>query len=424
MKLKSMIQNIIALLLLIGVVCLMLHGLEGESKERFQEKMMSFLYPFCDYADGGDVKGYPESLIDTMCFWYMGLGEYMDEHPVYLVKSEDDEMFEWILLQEARDEGEAAAKKTEGTNTDDISANHTVSGDVYDDVAEENGEKMAELVLAENQRVADARRNETVWESDAARVAFLESLKDFETLKREFYRIDKNTNINASKLDAQKMLAKDMSIKTPSDRPQILIYHTHSQEAFADSVPGDKSTTIMGAGEELSRLLRGYGYNVIHHTGEYDVENRDYAYSNAAPAIEQVLEENPSIEVIIDLHRDGVGEDTRLVTEIDGVKMAQFMFFNGLSYTNVTGDIEYLKNPYIEDNLALSFQLQLAATEYYPGLARKIYLKGYRYNMHYRAKSILLELGAQTNTVEEIMNALPPIAHILDEVLSPEGNSE
>lgn len=418
MKLKSMIQNIIGMFILLGAVCLVLHGLEGENKERFQEKMMSFLYPFCDYADGGDVKGYQESMIDTMCFWYLGLGKYMEEYPVYLVKSEDDEMFEWILLQEARDEGELAAKNPEGRAQDGISGNQTVSGDVYDGVAEENGEKMAELVLAENQRIADARRSTTVWESDMERTVFLESLKDFETLKREFYHIDKNTNINASKLDAQKMLAKDMSIKTPSDEPQILIYHTHSQEAFADSAAGDKSTTIVGAGERLAELLRGYGYNVIHHTGEYDVENRDYAYSNAAPAIEQLLKENPSIEVIIDLHRDGVGEDTRLVTEIDGVKMAQFMFFNGLSYTNVTGDIEYLKNPYIEDNLALSFQLQLAATEYYPGLARKIYLKGYRYNMHYRPKSILLELGAQTNTVEEIMNALPPIAHILDEVLS------
>ena len=201
--------------------------------------------------------------------------------------------------------------------------------------------------------------------------------------------------------------------------PQILIYHTHSQEGFLDSIPGDKSTTIVGVGERLSSILREeYGYNVIHHTGEYDTESRDYAYSAAGPAIEKILEENPSIEVVIDLHRDGVADNQRLITEIDGVTMAQFMFFNGLSHTKKVGDIEYLPNPYIEDNLALAFQLQLKMSEYYPSLARKIYLKGYRYNMHYRDKSLLIEAGAQTNTVEEIMNTMTPIAYILDKVLS------
>ena len=86
---------------------------------------------------------------------------------------------------------------------------------------------------------------------------------------------------------------------------------------------------------------------------------------------------------MIDLHRDGVGNNTRLVTEQNGVPMAQIMFFNGLSRTTKTGDIEYLYNPYIADNLAISFQMQLKAAEYYPGFTRRIYLKGYRYNMHY-----------------------------------------
>ena len=68
----------------------------------------------------------------------------------------------------------------------------------------------------------------------------------------------------------------------------------------------------------------------------------------------------------------------------------------------------------------MSFRLEMAAGEFYPGLTRKIYLNGYRYNMHLR-KSLLIELGAQTNTVEEIMNAIDPLAHILDLVLSGES---
>ena len=76
-----------------------------------------------------------------------------------------------------------------------------------------------------------------------------------------------------------------------------------------------------------------------------------------------------------------------------------------------------LPNPYLEDNLALSFQLQLAAAEYYPDFTRQIYLKGYRYNMHYCPKSLLVEVGAQNNTFEEAKNAMEPLADILDRVL-------
>lgn len=433
MKNKSIIHNVIGLFLIIAVLFFVLQGWEGEKKERLQTRMMEYLYPFCEYVEGNALKGCCEETLDKMCFWYLGLSEYMEEDPVYLVKSEDEEMINWILLQEGRDEGRVTEdeKKGAGDGADQVSENTAEKmgqSEEEEDAGKamdaENEARREKLMQSENEEIKDARRSEKVWKTDEERVAFYESLKDFETLKKEFYQIDKNTNISADQLDAQKLFSMDLTMKTKNDQPQILIYHTHSQEAFADSVPGDASTTIVGAGERLSELLREYGYNVIHHTGEYDVENRDYAYSYAGPAIEKLLEENPSIEVIIDLHRDGVAEDTRLVTEVDGVKMAQFMFFNGLSRLNMTGDIDYLENPYIEENLALSFQLQLAAREYYPGLARRIYLKGYRYNMHYRPKSILLELGAQTNTVEEIMNALQPIAHILDEVLSPKETEE
>ena len=155
---------------------------------------------------------------------------------------------------------------------------------------------------------------------------------------------------------------------------------------------------------------------MLHHTGVYDDE-RDDAYNKSLPAIEQILEENPTIEVVIDLHRDAVSGDRKLVMDLQGRPTARFMFFNGLSYGRKSGDISYLENPYIQDNLAFSFQAQVAANEYYPGIARKVYLKAYRFNMHLMPKSMLIELGAQNNTVEEIMNACDPLAHILAIVL-------
>ena len=152
--------------------------------------------------------------------------------------------------------------------------------------------------------------------------------------------------------------------------------------------------------------------------GQYDVEKRDYAYSNSLPALEAILKENPSIEVVIDLHRDEVAEGTRLVTEIGGKKMARFMFFNGLSRTRRLGDIDSLPNKNIADNLAFSFQMQVLCNEYYPGLTRRIYLKGYRYNMHLKQRYLLIEMGAQTNTYEECMNSCVPLAQMLDLELS------
>ena len=212
-----------------------------------------------------------------------------------------------------------------------------------------------------------------------------------------------------------------MRISGDSEGPQILIYHTHSQEAFSDSIPGDASTSIMGVGEHLTQILRErYGYEVLHHMGQYDLESRDDSYSVALADIEQVLKEYPSIQVVIDLHRDEMPETTRLVMDLDGRPTARFMFFNGLSRTKKTGNIAYLYNENLDGNLAFSFQMQLKAVEYYPNLTRRIYLKGYRYNMHLRPKSLLIELGAQNNTLEEAMNACDPLAHILDLVLSGE----
>lgn len=243
-------------------------------------------------------------------------------------------------------------------------------------------------------------------------------LQEFDYLRQNFYQVDNTTTIGSDQLEVNQLLGKDMTLTSNVEGPQILIYHTHSQEGYADSTPGDASMTVVGIGDYLETLLEEkYGINVLHHKGQYDVPSRDNAYSNALPNLEKILQENPTIEVVIDLHRDGVPADRHFVTEINGKQTAQIMFFNGLSRTTSQGDLSYLANPYIADNLALSFQMQLTAAEYYPGLTRKIYLKGYRYNLHLRPKSMLVEVGAQTNTFQEAKNAMEPLADILQKVL-------
>lgn len=256
--------------------------------------------------------------------------------------------------------------------------------------------------------------------SDQPMIYLMQQLMDYDFLMKHFYNVHTSTTADRELMNAKNLLSKDLTLEK-EDAPQILIYHTHSQEAFADSVPGDVNTGIVGVGEYLTQVLtEQYGYRVLHHTGQYDVETRDNAYSRALPEVEQLLAKNPSIQVVIDLHRDEVAQDTRLVTELQGRPTAKFMFFNGLSRTRKTGDIDYLRNENQEANLAFSFQMQLKAAEYYPGLTRRIYLKGYRYNMHLCPRTLLVELGAQNNTYEEAINACDPLAHILDMVLGGE----
>ncbi|MGI6095847.1 MAG: stage II sporulation protein P [Lachnospiraceae bacterium] len=253
----------------------------------------------------------------------------------------------------------------------------------------------------------------------------LEKFQDYDFVINSYFTVDQTTTISSEQLNGTALVTKDLRMTTTADQPQILIYHTHSQEAFADSRDGETADTVVGVGEYLTSLLQDtYGYQVIHVTDVFDVVDgsldRSKAYSIAREKISRILEENPSIEVVIDLHRDGVAENRHLVTDLNGKPTAQIMFFNGLSRTTKNGDISSLPNPYIEDNLAFSLQLHLMADKYYPGLARTIYLKGYRYNLHLRPKSLLVECGAQTNTVEEERNAMEPLADILDKVLKGE----
>ena len=250
----------------------------------------------------------------------------------------------------------------------------------------------------------------------------MDRLNDFEYLVSNFYTVDSVTYINPSELNASELLGKDLRIDLGTGGSKILIYHTHSQETFADS-DNDPSTSIVGIGRYLTEILNDkYKIPTMHHEGVYDLIDgkldRSEAYEFAKPEVEQILAENPSIEVVIDLHRDGVADTTHLVTEINGKPTAQIMFFNGLSRTRVNGDLAGMANPYLQDNLAFSLQMKIAAETKYPGFARRNYLRGYKYNMDLMPRMLLIEAGAQTNTVEEMRNAMEVLADLLNSVLT------
>lgn len=312
-------------------------------------------------------------------------GGYLRRQKVYRASLEDEETYEMILKKQAEDENEVGA---DGKLVNPEKA-----------VTVEEPPKMAQVPPEMS----------------------IEKLRDFDYLLSNFYTVDSATMIGPDQLNADDLLSRSMKIEKQGDAPKILIFHTHSQEAFIDSVEGDTDTTIVGMGKLLAERLNALGIPTIHHPGVYDLINgqldRSAAYEYAEAGVRPILEEHPSIEVVIDLHRDGVGEDTHLVTEVNGKPTAQIMFFNGLSRTKDNGDIAYLPNPYIQDNLAFSLQMKLAAEQMYPGFTRRIFLRGYRYSLHMRPKSLLIEAGAQTNTVEEMRNAMELLAVTLQKVI-------
>lgn len=247
----------------------------------------------------------------------------------------------------------------------------------------------------------------------------------FEELTDYVYAVDPTAYLLPKDIPVDSLLNTKLNANLQGTMPKLLIFHTHSQETFRDSRPGSVEDSIVGVGNVLADILvTKYNVSVVHDYGIYDMENNEEnrigSYERMAPAIQKIIKKYPTIEVAIDLHRDGVEEDVRLVTEMNGEKVAMLMFFNGICRENKNGlpvDVHELYNPYLKENLAFSLQMQLTANELYKGLTRRIYIKPYRYSLHMLPKSLLVEVGANTNTVAEAKAAMKPLAEILMKVL-------
>ncbi len=374
------------LLLAACTVWIMSGGSRGSWRYDFQNQIFAgaeeMYMPGLAYLNRAPGKGVQEWVKEKALAW-LPIVTYTEDHAVSSPAIEDEETLARILDAQANDE-----------NTVD-----------------ENGNLVGEPDQAE---AAAQPAAPTVDMS-------IEKLRDFDYLLSNFYTVDSSTMIGPEQLNADDLLSRSMKIDNTTGGPKVIIFHTHSQEEFVDSTPGDPATSIVGMGEYLTQLLNEKGIETIHDTGVYDIINgqldRSNAYENAEASVRPVIEANPTLEVAIDLHRDGVAEGTHLVTEINGKPTAKIMYFNGLSRTRTNGDIDYLYNPYIQDNLAFSLQMQLASESLYPGFVRHIYLRAYRYNLHLLPKSLLVEAGAQTNTVEEMRNAMEVLADTLAHVI-------
>lgn len=287
------------------------------------------------------------------------------------------------------------------------------------ELEKDNKNKSDNKVNKDNKKIVDNKK-------DYVDVFRYGTEEEKEIIINKLYVFEKNTKLPVNNIQLGDMIMKKMNYDLKNNKPKILIFHTHSQEAFIDSRKGNKEDTVVGLGNRLVKILEEkYGIKALHHVGEYDVVdgilNRGGSYSRATKAIKKILDENKDIEIVIDIHRDGLPNGMRVITNLNGKKTAKIMFVNGIC-GKVEGDsivpIGNLKNKYINENLAFSLKMEIESKKIFNNFTRKILIKPYRYSLYMRPKSLLVEVGAQTNTVQEAMNAMEPFADILMNVLN------
>lgn len=232
------------------------------------------------------------------------------------------------------------------------------------------------------------------------------------------------TNRTSLSPDVDRLRREPLPQSLPADSPQILILHTHATEAYTPTEGWEYTesdtyrTTDCGAnvvrvGDELAAELTRMGLRVIHDRELYDYPDYSVSYARSAAAVEQWLALYPGIGVVIDLHRDALGEGdivykTRAETEEGDA--AQVMLLVG------TGE-NGLPHPRWQDNFALSLKMQDAMFGRCPALPRPIELVAERYNQHYTTGSLILEVGSCGNTMPEALRAIRAFARSTAPVL-------
>ena len=233
--------------------------------------------------------------------------------------------------------------------------------------------------------------------------------------------LDNDTYYN---IDAEELLSEEVELSLPKDGYQILIIHTHSTEAYAQNPDDlyeenaayrtlDPAYSVIRVGSELAAALEQYGLNVLHCTTVFDYPSYNGSYVRSGEAVEEYLAAYPGIGIVIDLHRDAIGEgDTiyKTMANIDGVYAAQLLF--------VMGSDVNLENPNWRENLKLALTLQTAANARYGSLMRPTNLCAYRYNQQLSPGSLLLEAGTAGNTLDEALCAVRLFAETAGPVLA------
>lgn len=229
-------------------------------------------------------------------------------------------------------------------------------------------------------------------------------------------------NETSFEIDVNALLAADNSIRVDSiTEAQVLIVHTHGSESYtpdeiftyepAQNVrTTDERYNVIRVGDELQKVLEENGVATVHCREIFDSPTYSGSYDRSLVAIEEILEENPSIKMVIDLHRDSILSDSgalyKTACTVGEDEVAQIMFVVG---TNEGG----LLHDNWEDNLSYIVSLQAEIKQAYPGLMRPVNLRTQRFNQQASAGSMLIEVGSSGNTLSEALASIRMFGEVL-----------
>ena len=211
--------------------------------------------------------------------------------------------------------------------------------------------------------------------------------------------------------DKQALLTQPVTLDFSGDGPKILIVHTHASEAYTPEAgftyepsdtlrTQDETRSVIRVGSEIARILEDAGIETLHDTTHNDYPSYDGSYARMQTIIESYLAQYPSIQMVLDVHRDAVedraGFPAALTASIDGEDYARLMLVVG---TDEGG----LPHPRWQENLANALKLQALLNRQAPGLCRDIDLRTERFNQHETDGSLLCEFGASGNTLSQAL---------------------
>lgn len=200
-----------------------------------------------------------------------------------------------------------------------------------------------------------------------------------------------------------------MGVNFSSEKPLVLVYHTHTTESFlpesGEAFTDNLEQTVVVLGAYLAEVLgRDFRIPVLHVREIFDIPRR-YGYEKAGPRIQQILEENPQIQVVLDVHRDGVPRKIT-TTSMKGQETGRILFVVGSRHQTWP------------DNLRYALFLHEILEERYHGLSRGIRQQSYSYNQHLHSRSIIVEIGGHENSLEEVKRAIPFLAEAIAETFT------
>ena len=223
-------------------------------------------------------------------------------------------------------------------------------------------------------------------------------------------------------VDKAALLTRPSALTDKADGPKVLIVHTHTSEAYTpepgweyeNSDPlrtGDAEHSVVRLGTRVAELLNAHGIETLHDTALNDYPSYNGAYERMRQTIEGYLAQYPSIEMVLDLHRDAAndpaGMPVAFTAEVDSARCAQLMLVVG---TDEGG----LSHPDWQENLANALKIQTLLNRSAPGLCRNLNLRTERFNQHETPGSLLVEVGASGNTLAEALRS----ARILGQALA------